>query len=145
MGAALLLSDNVTGKPLHFPLPVPLPRPRHARRHSRPHNAMSLRAVVDAAVVFAPCHFAGVGVQIRPGDMVVRADFGAAQAREVAFGLVRASALVLERDRVIDAVRLPTGMESVPTAAFVGVDGGEGANVIADERNRIAFVGDDER
>jgi Domain of unknown function (DUF6471) len=45
---------------------------------------------------------------------------------------------------VVYAAGFPTGVKRVPTRAFVGVDGGEGANVIAHERNRVTFVANDE-
>ena len=41
-----------------------------------------LLAIRDATVVLAPSHFGRVGVQVWPGDVVMRPDFGAAQARE---------------------------------------------------------------
>ena len=47
-----------------------------------------LLAVGDAAVVFAPSHFGRVGGEVRAGDMVVHADFGAAKAAEEALGLL---------------------------------------------------------
>ena len=77
--------------------------------------------------------------------MVVRAGFHAAQAAKVAFGLVGANALILERNRVIDAARIPSGEQCIPTCAFVGMDGGEGADMIADVRNGIAHMGNNER
>lgn len=46
--------------------------------------------------------------------MVVRADFHAAKAAEVAFGLIGASALVRISERVIDAPCFPTGVERIP-------------------------------
>jgi hypothetical protein len=53
-----------------------------------------LLAIAHAAMILAPRHFAGVGFQIRPRDMVMRADFRAAQPGKEALGLVRASAFV---------------------------------------------------
>lgn len=75
--------------------------------------------------------------------MVMRADLHAAQAREVAFGLIGADAFILERNRVIDAARIPSGVQGIPTAAFVGMDSCERANVIADVGDGIAFIAND--
>jgi hypothetical protein len=44
--------------------------------------------VTHASVVFPPSHFAGIGRQVRPGDMMVNTDFGAAQAREKRLRLI---------------------------------------------------------
>jgi len=39
-----------------------------------------LLAIADAAVVFPPCHLAGVSRQIGTGDVVMNADLSAARA-----------------------------------------------------------------
>jgi hypothetical protein len=46
--------------------------------------------ILLAAVIFAPRHLWCIGGEIAPADTMVRADLGAAQAREKAFRLVRA-------------------------------------------------------
>src|SRR5690606_6842422 len=94
--------------------------------------------------ILAPASFGCIGVEIRSGDMVVRPDLHAAKAAEIAFRLIGADALVIERNRVIDPAGIPTGVKRIPSAAFVGVDGGESANPVADMGNGIAFRGDDE-
>ena len=38
---------------------------------------------LDAAVIFAQCHLIRVGVEVRPGDVVVRSNFSAAKAAEI--------------------------------------------------------------
>jgi hypothetical protein len=72
--------------------------------------------------------------------VVVRADFHAAEAAEVAFRLIGAHTLVHEGDGVVDAAGIPTGVKSIRGSAFVGIDGGEGADMIANIRDGIAIV-----
>jgi hypothetical protein len=50
--------------------------------HRQPGDGAELVAVRDAAVIFTPRNFVRIGREVRPGDMVVRADLGAAQAAE---------------------------------------------------------------
>ena len=57
-----------------------------------------------------------------PRDMVMRSDFGAAKAAEIAFGLVGANPVIHKRYRVIDAVRLPASVKGIPSAPFIGID-----------------------
>ena len=71
--------------------------------------------------------------------------FGAAKAAEIAFGLIGANAFVHERNRVIDALRIPTRVKRIPARAFVGVDGRERANAVANDRASVALIGDHER
>ncbi len=56
-----------------------------------------LFAIRHAAMILAPRDFAGIGGQIRASDMMMLAHFGAAQAREERFGLVRASTVDCEQ------------------------------------------------
>ena len=76
--------------------------------------------------------------------MMVRTDFHPAKAAEIAFGLIGADALVEILDRVIDALGHPTGVKGIPSGAFVGVEYGKVGDMIANVRNGIAFVGNDE-
>jgi len=75
---------------------------------------------------------------------MVRSGFHATKAAKEALGLIGANAFVIERNRVIDAARIPSGVKRIPSGAFVGIDGGESADMIADERDCIAFICDDE-
>ena len=59
-------------------------------------------AVRQAAGILAPRHLVRISRQVPARNVMMRADLGATQAGEVAFRLVRASAVVHERDRVID-------------------------------------------
>lgn len=70
-----------------------------------------LLAVADAAVIFAPVHFTGIGGEVGAGDLVVDADFRATQAREVAFREVGRRAVVAVGDGMIDALRDVAGVE----------------------------------
>ena len=75
--------------------------------------------------------------------MVIRPNLHAAKAAEIAFSVVRA--FVLERNRVIDALRVPSGMKRVPTAALVGIERGKVLDVMAHVGSGVTLVGDDER
>jgi uncharacterized protein YsxB (DUF464 family) len=59
--------------------------------------------------------------------MVMRADLGAAKAREKALGLVCASVAVIAF-LVIDALRQKARMQNIPMPGFVGIDGRAGVN-----------------
>ena len=77
--------------------------------------------------------------------MVVRADFHAAEAAEKALCLIGADTLVLERNRVVHPARIPTSVKGIPARAFVGMDRGECADTITNDRAGIALIGDHER
>lgn len=76
------------------PLPITFPLARNRVRQRCRRGLEVLLAIRDAAIVFAPRHFAGIGHEVRPGDMVMRADLSPAKAGEKAFSLVRASAFI---------------------------------------------------
>lgn len=135
------MNDRLRGS-LSCTLPVSCPVTGRARRQRGGSNAASLLAIGKAAMILPPCHLVRVGREIRPRDMMVRPNFGTAKAAEIAFGLIGADALVHEANTVIDAPRIPTGVKRIPTCAFVGVDGRECPDVIANERHRIAFLAD---
>ncbi len=75
-----------------LPISLPLARHRICQRLRGDHEI--LLAIRNAAVIFAPSDFAGIGREIGAGDMMMLADFGAAKARKEALGLVRARAFV---------------------------------------------------
>lgn len=76
----------------------------------------------------------------------MRADLGAAHAREIAFGLVGAGAIgTLELFRVIDAARVEGTVQHVPTRSFVGMDDGAVADLHLGNRGAIAFARADKR
>jgi len=76
--------------------------------------------------------------------MVVRSDLHTAQAREVAFSLIVANALIHKRYAVIDAFRIPSRVQCVPSSALVGKDSRQRADMIADIGNGITLVADNE-
>jgi hypothetical protein len=86
------------------------------RQHGR-----VLRPVRDAGVILAPGCFVRVLVQVAVRDVVMLAVDGAAQAREVAFGLIGAGAISAVRLRVVDPVRGVERLQLIPMRAFVGV------------------------
>ena len=59
-----------------------------------------------------------------PRHVVVLADLGAAQAREVAFCLVRAGTVLGEGDGVIDPAQLVVSVQAIPAASLIGKDDG---------------------
>lgn len=81
-----------------------------------------------------------------PGNVVVLAELGAAEPAEVAFRLVRASAVLAhELDGVIDALHVVSGHKAIPTRRFVGVDNGAGSDALADQWEGINLAGDNPR
>ena len=68
-------------------LPVALP---HRRIQRRCRTAKVLRPIPNAAVVLAPCHLAGVCVEVAARKVVVRGDLSPAKAAEETLRLVRA-------------------------------------------------------
>ena len=68
-----------------MPLPIPAPVPALGVVQRVGGHALVLVAVGLAAHVLAPCHLAGVETQVDAADVVVLAELGPTQAREVAF------------------------------------------------------------
>lgn len=73
-----------------------------------------LLTIRHAAVVLAPRHFLAVGLEVRAGDMVVDADFSAADAGEEALGSVRASLFGRIALLVIDTLGQEPGVQPIP-------------------------------
>lgn len=66
-------------------------------------HAAHLSAVIHPARILAESGFLSIAQEIRAADMVVMAHFRAAQAREIAFGLISAGFAAAIRLLVIDA------------------------------------------
>src|SRR5208337_5540303 len=98
---------------------------------------IELGSGVVAAHVFAPRHFAGILVEIRPGDVVVLTDLGAPQPGDIAFGLVRAGAILAVSFAMIDPLHVKAGMEFVPRSGLVGVDSAASGDTTANDRNGL--------
>ena len=75
-----------------LPIALPLARDRMRQRRRRDHKI--LFAIRDAAVILAPSDFARIGLKVAACDMVMLANFSAADAGKEALGLVRARAFV---------------------------------------------------
>lgn len=75
-GAALAHGFPHPGLP--GPLPVAGPLLALGVRLGRVGDDQVLLAVADAAVVLAPYHFVGIGVEVRAGEVVVNANLRAA-------------------------------------------------------------------
>ena len=84
-------------------------------------------------MVFAPRRLLRVAKQIRPGDMMVMALFGAAHAAEKFFCPIRTSAVEAIGFFVIDALHFVSGVQRIPRAAFVRIDYGSLGDARADE------------
>jgi hypothetical protein len=72
---------------------------------NRAATCVKLRTGGFPAHVFTPSHFAGILIKMRSGNMVMLADFGAAEPGEIALRLVCAGAIraiglaMIEADR----------------------------------------------
>ena len=64
---------------------------------------------------------------------------GAAEAREEALRLVRASAVVRERGGVVDAAGVEPGVQRVPARRFVGIHGRSRRHPLADGGHRLVL------
>src|ERR1700679_2321144 len=84
--------------------------------------AANLRAVVGAPRIFAPRALLSIAKQVRAANVMVMAHFRAAKAREIAFGLVGASAVERVGLLVIDALHFVLGMQAIPARSLVSVD-----------------------
>ena len=71
--------------------------------------------------ILTPGHFAGILVQVWAGDMMMLAEFGAAETGKVAFRLIGAGAIHAVGAPVIDPPHFVPGMQIVPGARFVGM------------------------
>ena len=117
----------------------------------RRRSSLMQRPVRQPAAVLTPRHLNGVGSELNgvgsevfAADVVVLAQLGAAQAREVALGLVRARAVLGERDRVINAHHVVIGVQPVPTAGLIGMDDAAHGDALADQGNGVGLLAHDE-
>ena len=69
-------------------------------------NAANLCAVVNAALILAPCAFLGVLQKVRAGNVMMMANLSSADAAEIAFRHIRASAVHRIRFLMVDAAHL---------------------------------------
>ncbi len=95
-------------------LPVPLPLPAHRMPGGSGGDQPELRAVVPPAMILAPRHLPRVGGEVGAGDVMMRSDLGAAQAREERLRLVRANPDVIDPDAVVHPTNLEKAMQGVP-------------------------------
>jgi hypothetical protein len=75
-----------------------------------------------AAHVFAPCHFTGILAKVGPGNVVMLANLRAPQPGDIAFGLVRAGAVLAVSLAMINPLHFKAGMKIIPSPCLVGVD-----------------------
>ena len=73
-------------------------------------------------------------------DVVVLARDHAAQAREVAFGLIGACTIPAVGLAVVDPVRVVGSFQFVPMRAFVSVQLGSERHTLADDRGTIGLA-----
>ena len=124
---------------LSRPLPIARPVPALAERQRTHADAAQLVAVVDPAHVLAPCHLAGIEVQVVAADPVMLAVLGPAQAGEEALGLIGARPGIGEGEAVIDPLRLIPRMQAVPGRSLIGIDRAAGLDTATDRRHRLLF------
>jgi hypothetical protein len=103
-----------------------------------------LSAVRRAAMIFAPCHFRGIAIQIAPADVVMRSDFGAAQPREIGFRLIGAGPVRAECDGMIDAMHVIMRVQRIPATGFIGVDSRPERNALTNCRDGVALLAKDD-
>jgi hypothetical protein len=77
----------------HMPLPIPAEINALATLHRQRRYAVHLLAIRLAAVIFPPRAFLSITQKVRTSNVMVDADFGAAQAGEIFFSLIGASAV----------------------------------------------------
>ena len=82
-------------------------------RQRRSRSGLVQRPVRHPPPILAPGHLDGVGQQVLAADVVVLTQLGAAQAGEVAFGLVGAGTILGERDRMVDPHHVVVGVQPV--------------------------------
>ena len=122
------------------PLPVPFPRAADGVGKGSHRRAEELFAVADAPVIFTPRHFGGVSRKILSSDVVMSADFRAAQAGEKAFRHVRAAFRRRVRLLMINALGQEANVQFVPMDSFVGMNDCTGCSAFDHAANAFAFV-----
>lgn len=132
------------GSLVHGPLPVPAPVPALGMRQRIASDPAVRRPVILTPHILAPCHLTGVEAQVDAADVVMLADLGATQAREVALGLVGAGAVIREGDAVVDAVRGEAGVQRVPVRRLIGVDRRARCDAAGDDLDRLILGADHE-
>lgn len=101
-------------------------------------------AVAHSPIVLSPRHLVRVGVQVRPGDVMVNPDLRTAKSAEEAFRLICASLAVRVSERVIDPLDREMAVQMIPVRRFVGVDRAAFGHALADSRDRRIFGERDE-
>lgn len=105
---------------------VPLPIATEVNRLAAPQvqssNPVHLVSVRGAPVVFPPRGLLGVAEEVCPSNVMVDANFSAAQAAEVLFSPVRRSAIKRIRLLMINPLNFKPLMQVVPCGGFVSMD-----------------------
>lgn len=92
------------------PLPITFPVAANLAAKCGTKDHRGLASVIDAAMILAPCRFTCILVEITARDVMMRTDFHATKAAKETFGLVGASAVILEGNAVIDPARIPASV-----------------------------------
>ena len=90
--------------------------------------------------VFAPCHFARIVAKVKAGNMMVLANLGTSQTRDIAFRLVRAGAVLAVGFAMIDPFHLKARMEIVPSSCLVSVDDAASGDATANDRDGLGLM-----
>src|SRR6478735_10209814 len=118
-------------------LPVAAEVDRRPAPHRQPDDVVDLLAVADAAEILPPGRFAAIANEIRPGDMVVMAEFAAAQTGEIGFCAIGAGAADAEAVLMVDPQHGEAGVQRVPRRALIGMNRGAFGNPLTDHRHGI--------
>ena len=110
--------------------------------HHQSNYAVDLLAVADAAQVLAPGCLLGITEQVGPGNVMVVAEFGPAQAGEVGFCAVGAGPGDAVAVLVINAAHGKAGVQRVPGQALIGMDRDSSGNTLADAGQGWVFGGE---
>lgn len=126
---------------------LPISRPCVGLRSDsrRAHYHSELRAVGGAAGIFAPCHFGCVGSEVLASNMMVCADFSAADAAKEALSGVGVRAVLRVSLLVIDTLYREVSGQLVPMSSLVSMDGCASLDVGAGQGHALSFVRDNTR
>jgi hypothetical protein len=114
-----------------------------ARRQTT--GGAELGAVRISTRILTPGHFAGILVQVWAGDMMMLAEFGAAETGKVAFRMIGAGAIHAVGAPVIDPPHFVPSMQIVPGARLVGMYRAPPGDAPAGDRHGINLPRRDDR
>lgn len=94
---------------------------------------LKLVSVRISTRILTPGDFAGILVQVGAGDMMMLAEFGAAETGKVAFRLIGAGSIRAVGAPVVDPPHLVPCVQVVPGTRFVGMDRAAPGDALSDD------------